>query len=59
MSDVDLVALGFDRHEIKCPHCQEQTVHNSPGNVILFAQARCTHCDGEFLIAMNQPRVKA
>ncbi len=58
MSEVDLINLGFDRHLIKCPHCQKQIVHNWPGNVILFAATRCTHCGGEFLITMNEPRVQ-
>ena len=49
------VSLGFDRHETKCPHCQEQTEHFSPGSMILFARARCVHCGSEFLIVQNEP----
>jgi transposase-like protein len=58
MSDADLIDLGFDRHEIKCPHCQRQTVHHSPGRIILLAKPSCVHCGGEFLVAMNEPRIE-
>ncbi len=52
----DLINLSFDRHLIKCPHCQEQSVHNWSGNMILFTTAKCTHCGREFLILLNEPR---
>jgi hypothetical protein len=32
-------------------------VHHCPGEMILFATARCTHCGREFLIALNKPRL--
>jgi transcription elongation factor Elf1 len=56
MSEGDLINLDCNRHLVKCPHCQKQTVHNSPGKMILFATAKCGHCGREFLIAMNKPR---
>ena len=56
MAEVDVVHLGLNRHSIKCPHCQEQTIHNWPGNTILFATAECTHCGNKFLIALNEPQ---
>jgi DNA-directed RNA polymerase subunit RPC12/RpoP len=59
MSEGDLIDLDFNRHEIECPHCQQQTVHHWPGNMILFATAKCTHCGREFLIAMNEPRLES
>jgi transposase-like protein len=58
MSEGDIINLGFERHLIQCPHCQRQTVHNSPGKMILFATAKCTHCGREFLIALNKPRLE-
>jgi transposase-like protein len=56
--DLDLIDLGLEKHEIECPLCKKQTIHNWPGKIILFAQAKCTHCAGQFLIAMNQPRLE-
>jgi len=56
MPEVDLIELGFDRHLIKCPHCQKQSVHDWPGTMILFSPAKCTHCDKQFVIALNEPR---
>jgi transposase-like protein len=56
MSEGDLVNLGFDRHLVQCPHCKKQVVHKWPGNMILFATAKCTHCDKEFVITLNEPR---
>jgi hypothetical protein len=56
--DLDLIDLGLDRHEIECPLCKKQTIHNWPGKVILFAQAKCTNCAGQFLIAMNRPQLE-
>jgi DNA-directed RNA polymerase subunit RPC12/RpoP len=55
MSDVDVITLGLDRHDIKCPHCQKQTTHDWPGTTILFATAKCMHCGNKFLIALNDP----
>jgi hypothetical protein len=56
--DLDVIDLGLDRHEIECPLCKKQTIHNWPGKVILFAQAKCTNCAGQFLIAMNRPQLE-
>jgi transposase-like protein len=56
MPEIDLIELRLNRHLIECPHCQEQTVHNWPGTVILFSPAKCTHCGKRFVIALNQPR---
>jgi len=56
MSDVDLITLGLDRHDITCPHCQKQTTHDWPGTTILFATAKCMHCGNKFLIALNEPQ---
>jgi transcription elongation factor Elf1 len=56
MSESDLINLDFNRHLIQCPHCQKQTVHHCPGDMILFATAKCAHCGREFLIALNKPR---
>jgi transposase-like protein len=55
MSEVDLIHLGFDKHLIKCPHCQKQTVHPWSGTMILFSPAKCAHCGRAFVIALNQP----
>jgi transposase-like protein len=57
MSEDSLVDLRMNRHLIECPHCQWQNVHDCAGSVILFAQAKCTRCGGEFVIAMNEPRI--
>jgi len=56
MSEVDLINVGFDKHLIKCPHCQKQTIYPWSGTMILFSPTRCAHCGREFVIAMNQPR---
>jgi transposase-like protein len=56
MSEVDLIHFGFDKHLIKCPHCQKQIVHLWSGTMILFSPAKCAYCDREFIIALNQPR---
>lgn len=57
MSEGNLIQLSPHRHSIKCPHCQKQTVHHWPGNMILFAPAKkCANCGREFLIALNKPR---
>ncbi len=56
MPEDDVIGLGFHQHLLKCPHCQEQTVHHWPGTMILFAKAKCTHCGRDFLIALNQAR---
>jgi transposase-like protein len=58
MSEDDLIDLDLDRHEIKCPHCQRQTVHYWPGKTILFATVKCMHCGKEFLIVLNEPRAR-
>ena len=54
--ELDVIELGLDRHQIECPHCQEQTIHNWPGTTILFAMAKCTQCGKRFLIALNKPQ---
>ncbi|MGA2980611.1 MAG: hypothetical protein ABSD76_13560 [Terriglobales bacterium] len=56
MSEGDLINLGFDKHLIKCPHCQKQAIHQWSGTMILFSPAKCAHCGREFVIALNQPR---
>jgi transposase-like protein len=56
MSEVDLIHFGFDKHLIKCPHCQKQVVLPWSGTMILFSPAKCAHCAREFVIALNQPR---
>ena len=58
MSDGELINLDFNRHLIQCPHCQKQTVHHCPGDMILFATAKCAHCGRAFLIALNKPRLE-
>jgi transposase-like protein len=55
MSEADLIALDLDKHEMQCPHCKKQTVHHSPGKMILIATVKCTHCGGEFLVSMDKP----
>jgi DNA-directed RNA polymerase subunit RPC12/RpoP len=55
MLEVDLIDIGFNRHLIRCPHCQKQTVYNWPGDMILFAMAKCSHCGRAFLIKLNKP----
>jgi hypothetical protein len=57
MSDGDLIDLVIDEHKVKCPLCHQQTIHNWHGQMILFSTARCTFCDGEFIIALNTPQV--
>jgi hypothetical protein len=52
-----VIDVGFDKHLVTCPHCQEQTLHLWPGSTILFATTECTHCGGEFLIVQNEPRL--
>jgi transposase-like protein len=59
MSDADVINLTMDRHPIKCPHCQNPTIHSWPGNTILFSTATCTQCGKKFLIALNEPRTGA
>jgi hypothetical protein len=59
MAKHDLIDFALDRHEIECPHCKKQTIHNWPGKIILFAHAKCINCEGKFLIAMNQPTLEA
>jgi hypothetical protein len=56
MAKLDLIDFALDRHEIECPLCKKQTIQNWPGKIILFAQAKCINCEGQFLIAMNRPR---
>jgi transposase-like protein len=56
MSEGNLIHISVNRHLIKCPHCQKQTVQNWSGNMILFAPAKCSHCGKEFVIALNEPR---
>jgi len=55
MSEAEFIALDLDRHEMQCPHCQEQTVHHSPGKMILFATVNCEHCGRTFPVAMGKP----
>jgi transcription elongation factor Elf1 len=57
MSEGDLIDIGSNKHLIECQHCQKQTVHHCPGDMILFAAAKCSHCGREFLIALNKPRL--
>jgi hypothetical protein len=59
MAKRDLIDFALDSHEIECPHCKKQTIHNWPGKIILFAQTKCINCEGLFLIAMNQPRLES
>jgi len=59
MPEVELIALDFDKHEMQCPHCKSQTVHASPGKIILFATVKCTCCGQDFLIAMDKPHLKS
>jgi len=59
MPEDDLIDLVFDRHLIKCPHCQKQSVHSWSGTMILFSPVKCSHCSQEFVIALNQPRTPA
>ncbi len=56
MSEGDLINLRFDKHLITCPHYPKQTVHHWSGTMILFSPAKCAHCGGEFVIALNQPQ---
>jgi transposase-like protein len=56
MQDDDLIEIGPNKHLIQCPHCQKQTVHQWPGETILFSTAKCMHCGRGFVIALNQPR---
>jgi hypothetical protein len=55
MSQGDLIDLSPATHMILCPHCAKQTPHQSPGNVILFANAKCVQCGRDFVIAMDKP----
>jgi hypothetical protein len=55
MSDSDYIPLGFVRHLIKCPHCQQGIVRNWPGTMILYSPTKCKKCGKEFVIAMNEP----
>jgi len=58
MPKLELIDFALDRHEIECPLCKKQTIQNWPGKIILFAQAKCINCEGQFLIAMNRPRLE-
>lgn len=51
MSEID---LNLNRHQVECPHCQQETVHFSPVEMILFARAKCSHCGQEFLIVHDE-----
>jgi hypothetical protein len=55
MPKADLIALDFEHHELQCPHCQKQTVHHSPGKMILFATVKCECCGHNFAVAMGKP----
>jgi len=55
MSQADLIALDFEKHEMQCPYCQKQTVHHSPGRMILFATVKCQCCGCNFPVTMDQP----
>lgn len=55
MRDTDIVDFGFVTHSVKCPHCEQPTVQNWPGNVILFAPAKCQSCGEDFVISLNEP----
>jgi len=48
------IDLALDRHETTCPHCRLSTAHFWPGDTILFASVRCTHCREKFLIVQNE-----
>jgi transposase-like protein len=54
MAEAELIALNLDKHQMQCPHCKNQTVHHSPGEMILFATVKCVHCGGGFLVAMDK-----
>jgi transcription elongation factor Elf1 len=58
MSNIDFIEVALQTHQIKCPNCDQQTVHNWPGDTILFATATCIHCGEQFLIAFNQPQTE-
>jgi transposase-like protein len=55
MPEADIIQLGFIRHLIKCPHCEKQTVQRWPGEMILYAPAKCKQCGEEFVIVLNEP----
>ena len=57
MPEDELIALDLDRHELECPHCNQPTVHDSPGKIVLFAGARCMRCGQDFVIAMDKPHL--
>ena len=56
MSDSEVIPIGFVRHLVKCPHCEQEVVHNWPGTMILYSATKCKHCGKEFVITLNEPR---
>jgi transposase-like protein len=57
MPEADVIPLELVRHLVNCPHCEQQTTQSWPGNMILFAPVKCSHCGKAFVITMNEPYI--